>query len=63
VSELASVVKLSPSTRAVLVFHGSGRLLSLHFLRGREAWTLDDREAQKLADALAERVPVESVNA
>jgi hypothetical protein len=53
---LASVTQLSPATRAIIAFHGSGKVLSLTFVRGREAFALDDREAQKLADVLlAER--------
>lgn len=58
-SDLAQVAKLSPATRAVIAYHGSGRILSLTFLRGREAWTLDDREAEKLRAVLSEQHKVE----
>lgn len=51
---LASVTQLSPATRAVIAFHGSGKVLSLTFVRGNTAFALSDSEARRLAEALAE---------
>jgi hypothetical protein len=39
----------------VVAYHRSGRVLSVTFVRGREAFALDDREAQKLTEALVEK--------
>ena len=58
-SELAQVHRLSPSTKAIAAYHGSGKLLSLTFIRGREAFILSDHEAEKLR-AVYEREKVEA---
>jgi hypothetical protein len=52
---LASVTQLSPATRAIIAFHGSGKVLSLTFVRGNTAFALSDSEARRLAEALRER--------
>jgi len=48
----AQVVQLSASTRCVVAFHSSGKVQHVTFVRGREAFTLNDIEAGKLALAL-----------
>jgi hypothetical protein len=51
----ATVVQLSTSTRCIVAYHRSGKIQHLTFVRGRDAFALNDIEAQKLAVALAEK--------
>ena len=54
---LAAVTQLSNSTRCIVAFHGSGKVQHITFVRGREAFALDDREASKLQLALMQPRP------
>lgn len=56
-TQLAAVTQLSNSTRCIVAFHGSGKVQRVIFVRGREAFTLDDREAAKLQLALMQPRP------
>jgi hypothetical protein len=60
VTQLAQVTQLSPATKAVVSYHGSGRVDSLTLIRGRQAFVLDGREAERLKVALETRVAVEA---
>jgi hypothetical protein len=52
----AEVTQFSAATKAVVAFHGSGRVDSLTLIRGRQAFVLDGREAERLKVALETRV-------
>jgi hypothetical protein len=56
----AEVTQLSAATKAVVAFHGSGRVDSLTIVRGRSAFVLDGREAERLKVALETRVAAEA---